>query len=100
MNRGLIPGRRNICQLSKTFEIAYVGQPSLQLGGYLRLFRRVKLPTREADNLPISSTKNERSCSPPAVRFRGEYMDSFSLLYRSTVMELRVSQIEGNFLTT
>ena len=100
MNRGLIHVRRKICQLSKSFEIGYGGQPNLQFGGYLRLFRRVKLPTREADNLPISSAKNECSCNPPAVRFRGAYKDSFSLLYRSKVVELRVSQIEGKFSTT
>jgi hypothetical protein len=77
MNRGLIPGRRKICQLSKTFEIFYGAQSSLQFGGYLRHFLRVKLPTRETDNLPISSAMNECSCSPPAVRFRGAYKDCF-----------------------
>jgi hypothetical protein len=100
MNRDLIPDRRKICQLSKAFEIGYGSQPSLQFGGYLLLFRRVKLPMREADNLPISTAKNECSCSPPAVCFRGAYKDNFSLVYRNTVMEIRVSQIEGKFWTT
>jgi hypothetical protein len=100
MNRGLVSSRSNIYHLSKIFEIGYGGPPILQFGGYLRLYWRVKLPTREADNLPISSAKNECSCSPPAVRFRGGYKNSFSVLYRSTVTELRVLQIEGKFLTT